>query len=108
VGEANLLSGTAEGERALCALGEVPLREPARGGVELMLRPEQLALEPSPEGEAEVAEREFYGHDQLVRLRLPGGEGLQARLPGSIRLRPGERVRVRALSPAVAFPRPAH
>ncbi|MFH4268196.1 TOBE domain-containing protein, partial [Acinetobacter baumannii] len=80
----------------------------ASGEVELMLRPEQLSVEPSPAGRAVVLEREFYGHDQLVRLRLPGGEGLEARLPGSRRLKPGERVLVRVLSPAVAFPPPAH
>ncbi|MCA3749048.1 MAG: ABC transporter ATP-binding protein [Rubrobacter sp.] len=108
VGEANLLPATARGGRASCALGEVPLRGEASGEVELMLRPEQLSVEPSPAGRAVVLEREFYGHDQLVRLRLPGGEGLEARLPGSRRLKPGERVLVRVLSPAVAFPPPAH
>ncbi|BBL78628.1 ABC transporter ATP-binding protein [Rubrobacter xylanophilus] len=108
VGEANLLRATASGGRALCALGEVPLREPASGPVEIMLRPEQLLVDPSPDGPAEVLEREFYGHDQLVRLRLPDGERVEARLPGSRRLRPGGRVTVRVASPAVAFPRPAH
>jgi len=96
VGEANFLRGTADGDRAHCALGSLPLQESAYGAVELMIRPEQIRLAPGSEGiRATVRWREFYGHDQRVGIALDSGEILVARTDGSAHFVIDEMVRVR-------------
>ncbi len=50
--------------------------------------------------------REFYGHDQLVKLRLDSGPVLCSRLGGGPGFKPGERVAVEVQGPALVFPRP--
>ncbi len=107
VGEANFLPGMAEGGRVLCELGDVPAVGGNTGGeVEVMLRPEVLALRASLEGEATVVSREFYGHDQLIKLRLDSGRTVLSRLGMGPGFKPGERVAVEVRGPAVVFPRP--
>jgi iron(III) transport system ATP-binding protein len=106
VGEANFLPGMAEGGRALCELGDVPaVGGNTSGEVEVMLRPETLALWASPEGEATVVSREFYGHDQLIKLRLDSGRTVLSRLGMGPGFKLGERVAVEVRGPAVVFRR---
>jgi hypothetical protein len=69
-----------------------------------MLRPEALRLAARPDGEALVIGREFYGHDQLVQLRLSSGATILSRLGGGPGFKVGERVSVEVVSPAVVFP----
>src|SRR3712207_8932144 len=45
-------------------------------------------------GQATVEDREFYGHDQLLKLRLDSGRTLRARLVGGPGFSLGERVAV--------------
>ncbi len=106
VGEANFLPGTAEKGRVLCELGDVPAVGGNTGEVEVMLRPEALALQASPEGEATVVSREFYGHDQLIKLHLDSGRTVLSRLGMGPGFEIGERVAVEVRGPAVVFPRP--
>jgi iron(III) transport system ATP-binding protein len=110
VGEANFVPGTAEGGRLWCALGEVPACGECIGNVEAMLRPECLHLRVPTNGEddgvgATVIAREFYGHDQLVKLRLDSGPVLCSRLGGGPGFKIGERVLVETRGTAVVFPR---
>ncbi|MBD0357453.1 MAG: ABC transporter ATP-binding protein, partial [Rubrobacter sp.] len=49
--------------------------------------------------------REFYGHDQLVKLRLDSGPILCSRLGGGPGFKPGERVLVETRGTAVVFPK---
>ncbi|MEJ7870946.1 MAG: TOBE domain-containing protein, partial [Rubrobacteraceae bacterium] len=72
-----------------------------------------LRLRTLPDGEdtgagvgATVLAREFYGHDQLVKLRLDSGPVLCSRLGGGPGFKPGERVAVEVQGPALVFPRP--
>ncbi len=104
VGEANFLPGTAGNGHVRCALGEIPSTGGYEGEVEVMLRPEALRLAAQPDGEATVLGREFYGHDQLVKLRLSSGATLYSRLVGGPGFEVGERVSVQVESPAVVFP----
>jgi iron(III) transport system ATP-binding protein len=104
VGEANFLPGTAGNGHVRCALGEIPSTGGYEGEVEVMLRPEALRLAAQPDGEATVLGREFYGHDQLVKLRLSSGVTLYSRLVGGPGFEVGERVSVQVESPAVVFP----
>jgi iron(III) transport system ATP-binding protein len=105
VGEANFLPGTAEDGHVRCVLGEIPSTGACEGEVVAMLRPEALRLAPQPDGEATVIGREFYGHDQLIKLRLsPSGVALHSRLGGGPGLKVGERVSVEVEGTAVVFP----
>jgi iron(III) transport system ATP-binding protein len=89
-------------------LGDVPLAADRHGPVEVLVRPEQLALE-SPGsngsgGSADVELVEFYGHDAVVILRLEGGAVLKARVVHTATRR-GDHVGVRYDGPpAVAYP----
>ena len=112
VGEANFVLGTAEDGRLRCVLGDVPACGTCEGKVEAMLRPESLRLraltseQTPPTGVgATVLAREFYGHDQLIKLRLDSGPVLCSRLGGGPGFRPGERVAVEVQGPALVFPK---
>ena len=101
VGDANVLPGRADGGSADTALGAVPLRAPANGPVEVLVRPEQVRLEPG--GEAEVGLVEYYGHDTVYVLDV-GGLLVRSREGGVPLHRPGDRVTaVYAGGPAVAW-----
>jgi iron(III) transport system ATP-binding protein len=105
VGEANFLPGTVETGHVSCALGDIPILGDGEGEVEVMLRPEALVLRALPNGQATVEDREFYGHDQLLKLRLDSGGTLRARLVGGPGFGPGERVAVGVWGSAVVFNR---
>ena len=105
VGEANFLRGTAREGCVRCALGEIPASCPYNGEVEAMLRPEALRLTASPDGDGTVVGREFYGHDQLLKIRLSCGDVLHSRLGAGPGLKVGDRVRVEVAGQAVAFPK---
>jgi iron(III) transport system ATP-binding protein len=108
VGDANLVAGAAEGSIARTVLGDVPLAADRHGPVEVLVRPEQLALgSPGPNGSggsADVELVEFYGHDAVVIVRLEGGAVLKARVVHTAARR-GDHVGVRYDGPpAVAYP----
>ena len=105
VGDADFLPGQADGETATCELGRLPLARPAQGPVEVLLRPEAVALTVTPEGTSTVATTEFFGHDQLVTARLPSGATVRARLGPRRSVHPGDRVTLNVNGPVIAFPR---
>jgi iron(III) transport system ATP-binding protein len=116
IGEANVLRAEVRGGRAHGVLGAVRLQEtdePSDGPVQLLLRPEQLAIHTDPvEGAtpATVVESQYHGHDSLVDLvvddetRTP----LTARGPGELVLVPGQSVwlTVRGAGRAWVLPSP--
>src|SRR3712207_9083432 len=57
-------------------------------------------------GQATVEDREFYGHDQLLKLRLDSGRTLRARLVGGPGFGLGERVAVDVWGSAGGLPSP--
>lgn len=69
IGRSNIVAGTAHGMRADTPFGRLELSRAASGPVDLAVRPEQIMLEPSPDGKGEVIGREFRGHDQLYWVR---------------------------------------
>ena len=105
VGEANFLPGTAQNDQVSCALGDIPIVGSGEGEVDVMLRPEALVLRGLPNGQATVEDREFYGHDQLLKLRLDSGRTLRARLVGGPGFGLGERVAIGVWGSAVVFRR---
>ena len=94
IGDANILAGEAHGGVVTYALGRFAAGGAGSGPVVVLLRPEGIRLHPDPAGPAQVVQREFFGHDQLVMVELAAGGPLRARLGPEQRLRPGDRVRV--------------
>ena len=105
LGEANFIPGAAEGVRVSCELGNLDLVSPVTGDVDVMLRPEWITLQTDPSADAVVQERVFYGHDQMVRVKLRSGVELRVRVWSPDRFVRGERVRVRPLGFGVAYER---
>lgn len=105
VGEANFVAANARGLLAECVLGAVTLDAPMNGSVEVMVRPEALDLRPDPAGRGQVEQIIFFGHDQLVAVRMSDGIIVQARTGPRVDLAPGARVAVSVQGVAVAFPR---
>ncbi|MFV9504889.1 MAG: ABC transporter ATP-binding protein [Oscillochloridaceae bacterium umkhey_bin13] len=103
VGAANFLPGVADGHGVQCALGDLPLARPLRGISEVLVRPEQISLEPQSDGPHLVAERNYFGADQVVELRLADGSCVRARLPAWHNFTPGDRVTARVRGSVVAF-----
>jgi iron(III) transport system ATP-binding protein len=111
VGDANLVAGVGRGDRAETALGEIALAEPADGAVQVLVRPEDIALAAESDGVGvgeggRIELVEFYGHDTVYLLRLDrGADELRVRggaVPGFQR---GDQVRCRYRGrPTVAYP----
>ena len=98
LGEADVLPGTANGGVVECELGRFGAAGDLAGPVEVVIRPESVAIGTGPardpHAEAVVVKRSFYGHDQLVHLQLPSGLQLRSRRLGFPAWHPGDRVRV--------------
>jgi iron(III) transport system ATP-binding protein len=113
IGEFNLLAGQASGDTARTVLGEIPIVAagpgPVQGSCQVMLRPEQLEVKlvgARAETTARVLEVQYLGHDALAHLRVDDASApvLLARIPGQLRLEPGQAVWVEVTSPGRAWP----
>ena len=95
VGAGNFLVGRVEGDLVETPVGRFPAVE-ANGAtdVEVLVRPELLALRPDPHGDAEVIAREFRGHDVFYRVRLADGTTLVSQRPSTEHVGLGARVAV--------------
>ncbi len=103
VGDADLFVCQVDGDVATTPLGEVPLRQPVCGAVEVLLRPERLTV--ASGGDAIIDGVEFYGHDAVYRVLLPDGTAVRARVAGPPAFTPGDRVGVQFTGPPTqAFP----
>jgi iron(III) transport system ATP-binding protein len=113
LGAAEVVSGTARDGRADTELGSVVLDAPAVGPVDVLLRPEAVAVVAAHEaGEGagggvpgRVLSRSFFGHDQLLAVELESGLHLRSRVVGSGSWRTGDEVLVRVVGPVHALPR---
>jgi iron(III) transport system ATP-binding protein len=98
VGETEVLPGTARDGMVECELGRFGVPAELAGTVDVVLRPESVAIghgaAPGAHAEAVVLERSFYGHDQLVDLELASGVRVRSRRLGFPAWHPGDRVRV--------------
>ena len=93
VGDANLLTGQASGNCAQTPVGPVALTKATSGPVQVLVRPEALAVEPGEGGRVDLVE--FYGHDSVYEISLDDGPGLRARVAAAPSLVRGQRVSVR-------------
>ena len=105
LGEVEILPGIARDGNVSCDLGTVSRHSDLVGEVDVMIRPESLAVDTiaptSHEAQpAIVVSRRFYGHDQMLELRLESGRIVRARRLGFPAWHPGDRVRVWIDGPA--------
>jgi iron(III) transport system ATP-binding protein len=107
MGDANFLSGRAQGQVAQTPLGAIPLAEPAHGSVDVLLRPEALALNGTEAGARAVVARQMYlGARQVVWVTLAESQTtLKVLCETGAAWRPGQTVGVRVVREGVAFPR---
>ena len=108
LGEIEVVPGDAAAGRVECELGSLPAEREASGPVDVLVRPESVAIGlagPPDAVEAEVVGRRFYGHDQVVRLRLPSGMVIRSRRFGFPAWHEGDRVRVWIEGPSDVLPR---
>lgn len=101
LGEAVLLPAEADGSTATTVLGPVALTEPAHGTGEVLLRPEQLSIEPGDT--ATVTRASFHGHDAVLTLRA-GEVELTARVLSPVEARAGDVVGVEVRGGGVFYP----
>ncbi len=102
IGEIEVLEGQVRDGRAECELGSVPAGN-AVGEVDVLIRPESLAVAVRASGRsvpAEVVSRRFFGHDQLLELRLGSGRVVRSRQLGFPTWHAGDRVYVTIDGPA--------
>jgi iron(III) transport system ATP-binding protein len=86
-------------------LGRLPTAAPVgTPTVAAVVRPESLQVTADPGGDATVTGIEYFGHDQLVHVRLADGTSLRARRGPILDLHRGDRVDVAVLGPIVTFP----
>jgi len=96
IGEIEVIDGRVKNGRAECELGSVPAGE-AVGDVDILIRPESLAIAVQASSRsvpAEVISRRFFGHDQLLELRLGSGRVVRSRQLGFPTWHAGDHVHV--------------
>ena len=77
LGDAVVLDAWVADQVATCALGRVSVPDTTvSGAAELVLRPEQIRIDPTSELRGVVIDSEFYGADSRVSVRLPTPQAL--------------------------------
>lgn len=108
VGTAEVLPGVCDGTVVHFALGTLPAPGTACGAVDVIIRPESLALSVADEGAGSgmVVHRMFYGHDEIVTVALDSGPVVHTRARGGSRWHPGQRVDVTVDGAVTVLTRP--
>ncbi|GAA1624137.1 ABC transporter ATP-binding protein [Catellatospora bangladeshensis] len=109
VGDAVLLTATADGGGARTPLGALDLHQPCTGTTTVLVRPEQIRVLPPGDAAAAVPatvrRHLFHGHDAVLDLTLDDGTPVTARLLDDPReFSPGTRVALTVSGPAHALP----
>ncbi len=105
VGDADLLPAEVHSDSARSAIGVHQLVESGvTGAADLVIRPETVRLRLDGAGPGVVSRFTYFGHDQLVEIRLASGARLRSRIPPGEHLVVGDRVAVQIVGPVVAFP----
>jgi iron(III) transport system ATP-binding protein len=95
LGDAVVVSGVIQNGKVSTKLGDlIPIVSHAEGIVgQVAIRPENLYLQPDPNGLATVTARQYFGHDALVEVKTAAGI-VKARTSGPISPEIGMRVTV--------------
>ena len=104
VGNANFLTGYIRDSRVECELGVLPVQATFTGTADVMVRAENLGVSEADGIPAEIIAIEYYGHDQMVTVRLASGSLLSVRLLATPRLATGQQVGIVVKGEVMAFP----
>jgi iron(III) transport system ATP-binding protein len=104
LGDANFLPGDARDGAVSTAVGPIPAPETSPGAVDVMVRPEDLLLSSEGGAPVEVVGHEYYGHDQMVTVRLANGALIKVREIAGHDFTAGQRLGLRLRGRAVVFP----
>jgi iron(III) transport system ATP-binding protein len=106
LGAAEVLPATVTAGTAACELGRFPASDLPDGDAQVVVRPELLLLgaADATDGVAATVEgRSFYGHDQLVSLRLATGAAVRCRTTGVAAWQEGDDVMVQVGGPVTVL-----
>jgi iron(III) transport system ATP-binding protein len=103
VGDANILPAWANGDEADSDLGRIALGTPEEGETEVMVRPEHIQFTTGEGVAATVVHREYFGHDQLITVRLESGRLIRARTGYGFDLAAGAHCTLRVSEPATVL-----
>ena len=104
VGNPNFLPGQLLDSVVETELGRLPVEAGFSGPADVMIRSENLSISESEGAPAEVVSVEYFGHDQMVTVRLRSGSRLRVRLLAAPRLSIGQPVGVVLSGEIFAFP----
>jgi iron(III) transport system ATP-binding protein len=105
VGDADLIPGRAEDGAVATAVGRLTTAGGrVTGEVEVALRPERVRLRLDGAGQGVVRGITYFGHDQLVEVRLEDGGRVRSRMGPVRAFEPGDRVSVAVNGEVIAFP----
>jgi iron(III) transport system ATP-binding protein len=104
VGDADLVRGDADGGAVVTAVGRLStIGDGLSGEVEVALRPERVSLRLDGSGQGVVRAITYFGHDQLVEVRLEDGARVRSRMGPVRAFEPGDRVSVAVTGEVIAF-----
>jgi iron(III) transport system ATP-binding protein len=104
LGDANFLHGDSADGYVQFELGRLPAPIETKGAVDVMIRPESLVLSAEDGLPVEVLHSEYFGHDQLITVRLPSGSPIKVRILPGRTLDPGQKLGLRLTGDPVIFP----
>jgi iron(III) transport system ATP-binding protein len=108
LGDAVVLPGEAHDGSVACELGRFAADVALAGPVDVVIRPESITLSTMPGRQdtldAVVQHREFYGHDQLVTVRLDSGTEVRSRSIAFPAWHPGDHVLLAVNGPVNVLP----
>jgi iron(III) transport system ATP-binding protein len=106
VGEAEVLAATrVDRHRVDTPLGRLATVAPVETAtVAAVVRPESLLVAAAADGDATVTGVEYFGHDQLLHVKLTDGTTVRVRRGPVLDLHRGDRVEVTVTDAVVVFP----
>ncbi|MEX0749717.1 MAG: TOBE domain-containing protein, partial [Dehalococcoidia bacterium] len=104
LGDANFLRGEAREGAVTTSIGVISAPESPAGAVEVMVRPEDLLLSSEGGAPVEVVSHEYYGHDQMVTVRLQGGSLVKVREIAGHAFTSGQKLGLQVRGRVVVFP----
>ncbi len=97
VGQADFLPGSVDGLLVRTELGPFPNTSgfPSGMAVSVMIRPDDVALVPTPDGSGVVLSRQFRGSENVYTVRLASGRSLHSSQPSDVVYQRGSRVEIK-------------
>jgi iron(III) transport system ATP-binding protein len=104
VGNANFLKGSVRDSVADFELGRMPVDATFTGAADIMIRAESIGISETEGAPGEVVAVNYFGHDQMVDVKLESGTIVQIRLLAAPQMPIGQRVGVFVKGEVFAFP----